>query len=50
MRAGVRELSQIAHPEQKGEIGSHRLRWLDHQPFKLKERDRRPLGLPDNRE
>lgn len=24
----------------------HRLRWLDHRPFKAEKRDRHPLGLP----
>ena len=25
----------------------YRLRWLDHHPFKVKNRDRRPVGTPD---
>ena len=30
------------------EIASpYRLRGLDHHPFKVKDRDRRPVGMPD---
>ena len=27
---------------------THRLRWLDHCPFTATDRDRRPVGVPNN--